>query len=92
YANSRYGELERTGRIDLDWMQVFDDRNLQSIITYQDNLTAFMRFLGGARKNIESIDVPAVAKLFSPPGQLPSNVRVALLFNTPGLLGNLMRL
>ncbi|MDP9783259.1 dermonecrotic toxin domain-containing protein [Pseudomonas fluorescens] len=92
YANSRYGELERTGRIDFDWMQVFDDRNLQSIITYQNNLTAFMRFLGTARENIESIDVTAVAKLFSPPGHLPSNTRVALLFNTPGLLGNLMGL
>lgn len=92
YANSRHGELERTGRIDLDWMQVFDDRNLQSVVSYQDNLTAFMRFLGGARENIESIDVPAVAKLFSPPGHLPSNTRVAILFNTPGLLGSLMRL
>ena len=92
YADARYAELERTGRIDLDWMQVFNDQNLQNILVYRLNLMAFMKFLGGARKNVESIDVPAVAKLFSPPGELPSNNRVAILLNTPGLVGNLMRL
>lgn len=92
YADARYAELERTGRIDLDWMQVFNDQNLQNILVYRPNLMAFMKFLGGARKNVESIDVPAVAKLFSPPGELPSNNRVAILLNTPGLVGNLMRL
>lgn len=92
YADTRYGEMQSMESIDVDWMQLFDDQNLQSIITYRKNLIDFMKYLGAGRENIANIDVPAVANLFSPPGQTPSNSRVAILFNTPGILGSLQRI
>jgi len=92
YASTRYSELQRTESIDVDWMQLFDDRNLQSIVTHQEQLADFLVFLGGARGNIMDNDIPGVAKLFSFPGQLPSNSRVSLLFDVPNLWGSLCKL
>lgn len=92
YASTRYTELQRSRNIDVDWMQLFDDRNLQNIVTHQEELADFLRFLGGAWGNIKDNDIPAVAKLFSFAGQLPSNDRVALLFETPNLWSSLQKL
>jgi len=92
YADTRYAEMQSMESIDIDWMQLFDDQNLQSIVNYQQNLIDFVKYLGTGRDNIGNIDVPAVANLFSPPGQMPSNSRVAILFNTPGILGRLQRI
>ncbi|BBP56552.1 OTU domain-containing protein [Pseudomonas sp. St316] len=92
YASTRYSELQRMESIDLDWMQLFDDRNLRSIVTHQEQLADFLTFLGGAWGNARDSDIPAVAKLFSFAGQLPSNDRVALLFATPNLWGALQKL
>lgn len=92
YASTRYTELQRTRNIDVDWMQLFDDRNLQNIVTHQEALADFLTFLGGAWGNIMDNDIPAVAKLFSFAGQPPSNDRVALLFNTPNLWSSLQKL
>ncbi|WP_260958425.1 OTU domain-containing protein [Pseudomonas citri] len=92
YASTRHSELQRTRNIDIDWMQVFDDRNLRNIVLHQEALGDFLEFLGGAWGNIMDNDIPAVAKLFSAPGQLPSNSRVAVLFNTPNLWTALRKL
>ncbi|WP_189674212.1 OTU domain-containing protein [Pseudomonas tehranensis] len=92
YASTRYSELQRTESIDVDWMQLFDDRNLQNIVTHQDELADFLVFLGGAWGNIMDNDIPAVAKLFSFAGQPPSNDRVASLFDVPNLWGSLQKL
>jgi len=92
YASTRHSELQRTENINIDWMQLFDDRNLQSIVTRQEELADFLVFLGGAWGNIMDNDIPAVGKLFSVPGQLPSNSRVALLFDNPNLWGSLQKL
>ncbi|SCZ39000.1 MULTISPECIES: OTU domain-containing protein [unclassified Pseudomonas] len=92
YASTRYSELQRTESIDVDWMQLFDDRNLHNIVTHQEELADFLEFLGGAWGNIMDNDIPAVAKLFSFAGQPPSNARVALLFETPNLWSSLQKL
>ncbi|WP_343075408.1 OTU domain-containing protein [Pseudomonas sp. AF32] len=92
YASTRYSELQRTESIDVDWMQLFDDQNLQSIVTRQEELADFLEFQGGAWGNIMDNDIPALAKLFSVPGQPPSNSRVALLFDTPNLWSSLQKL
>ncbi|SCX63077.1 hypothetical protein SAMN03159507_02635 [Pseudomonas sp. NFACC32-1] len=92
YASTRYSELQRTESIDVDWMQLFDDRNLENIVVHQEELADFLVFLGGAWGNIMDNDIPAVAKLFSFAGQPPSNARVALLFETPNLWSSLQKL
>ncbi|AHL36748.1 hypothetical protein CD58_29470 [Pseudomonas brassicacearum] len=92
YASTRSTELQRTRNIDVDWMQLFDDRNLENIVVHQEALADFLVFLGGAWGNIMDNDIPAVAKLFSFAGQPPSNARVALLFDTPNLWGSLQKL
>ena len=92
YASTRYRELEQTENIDVDWMQLFDDRNLENIVTHQEALADFLVFLGGARENSMDSDIPAVAKLFSIAEQPPSNSRVALLFDVPNLWASLQTL
>jgi hypothetical protein len=85
YANTRYAEVLGMVGIDIDWMRHFDDQNLQSIVTHQRTLTELMKYLD------KGIDVPAVASLFSAPGQTPSNTRIAILFNTPDIWGYIER-
>lgn len=46
YASTRYSELQRTESIDVDWMQLFDDRNLHNIVMHQEELADFLEFLG----------------------------------------------
>ena len=92
YANTSYDEVRDTERLDIDWMRLFDDQNLQSIVTHQNTLTDFVRFLGVTSKSIEDIYVPAVGSLFSASGRFPSNTRVALLFNSPDIWGPLQRI
>lgn len=92
YANARYDEIAEDNFLDLDWMQSFDDRNVQSIVTHQAKLTQFLKFLGGAWGDVEDVDVPAVARLFRAQGQPISNARVAILFENPGLFDSIQRL
>ena len=89
YANTRYEEMILTSDIDISWMQGFDDQNVRDILSHRQALVDFMKFIGGARGNIDDIDIPAAARLFSVPGTRPSNSRVNLLLQTPGLLNNL---
>ena len=70
-----------TGDIDIQWMRDFDDHNVQDIIFHRQALVDFMRFIGGARGDIDDVDIPAVARLFSAPGQPLSNSRVDLLLH-----------
>ena len=81
YANTRYEEMILTGDIDIQWMRDFDDHNVQDIIFHRQALVDFMRFIGGARGDIDDVDIPAVARLFSAPGQPLSNSRVDLLLH-----------
>ncbi|MBC3363573.1 hypothetical protein HU806_10710 [Pseudomonas sp. SWRI154] len=88
YANSRYSELLNTAELDVDWMRPFDDRNLQSIITRQEELQAFWVFL---KDQQEIGDAPVFLSLFSALGQRASNTRIGILFNTPDLWRSLRR-
>lgn len=92
YASTRYDEVVATESIDINWMQPFDDQNLRSIFTHQTTLEDFLRFLRPPVGTLQNIDMSAVAKLFGAPEQLPSNTRVALLFNTPDIWGSIQRL
>jgi hypothetical protein len=92
YASTRYDEVRSMESINIDWMRLFDDQNLQSIVTHQSTLTDFVRFLGVTSESINDIDMPAVVSLFSASGRVPSNTRVALLFNSPAIWGPLQRL
>ena len=85
YASTRYDEVLSMESIDIDWMRQFDDRNVQSIVTHQNELTRFLRFLGGAWGDANDVDVPAVARLFRIRDQSISNSRVAIIFRTPGI-------
>lgn len=85
YTVTRYTEVVITGDIDISWMRAFDDHNLRDIIFRQQILMSFMRFIGGVRGNLVDVDLPAVVRLFSAPGQSPSNTRVALLLQSPGV-------
>ncbi|WP_256578323.1 dermonecrotic toxin domain-containing protein [Pseudomonas sp. A25(2017)] len=88
YANTRYTEVIDDGTISIDWMQPFDDQNLNSIVRQQDSLTRFVEFLGWVQSNAET---PAVVGLFSSSGQVVSNIRVSILLNTPNIFNLLQR-
>ncbi|MGO4325135.1 hypothetical protein [Pseudomonas sp. KB_12] len=88
YANTRYTEVIDDGTISIDWMQSFDDQNLNSIVQQQDSLTRFVEFLGWVQSNAET---PAVVGLFSSSGQTVSNTRVSILLNTPNIFNLLQR-
>ncbi|XXD72509.1 hypothetical protein J3Q06_00245 [Pseudomonas sp. Z6-14] len=81
YTTTRYTEVVITGDIDIGWMRAFDDDN----VFHQRPLVNFMRFIGGVRGNLMDNDLPAVARLFSTPGNPPSNSRVSLLLQTPAV-------
>lgn len=85
YTTTRYTEVVITGDIDVSWMRAFDDDNVRDIIFHQQTLVNFMRLSGGVRGNLMDSDLPAVARLFSTPGNPPSNSRVALLLQTPAV-------
>ncbi|WP_445571119.1 dermonecrotic toxin domain-containing protein [Pseudomonas sp. E102] len=89
YANTRYEEMILTGNIDIQWMREFDDENVREILFHRQALVDFMKFIGGARGNIDDVDIPAVARLFSAPGERPSNSRVDILIHRPGILRTL---
>ncbi|WP_434559602.1 dermonecrotic toxin domain-containing protein [Pseudomonas sp. Z4-20] len=82
YASTRYRELLFDHDLDISWMQPFDDQNVQSFITHQEELRAFRTFLLGAD---DEEDIFSVSK------QMPSNIRIRLLFNTPDLWNSLQR-
>ncbi|SDG83235.1 dermonecrotic toxin domain-containing protein [Pseudomonas thivervalensis] len=84
YAGSRYKELVRRGDIDIDWMRPFDDRNLRNLVYQQDALVSFWDFLQGVRYLDES-NMSTATGLFSVSGQMASNSRIAVLFETPNL-------
>ncbi len=92
YADTRYKEVVRHGDIDIHWMRLFDDSNLQNIVTHQRVLTAFWDYLERPPVKAGEVDQAPVIRLFSAPGQLPSNTRVNILFNTPNLWSSLQRL
>ncbi len=85
YANTRYQEVVSRCAIDINWMHLFDDTNLQNIVTHRDALTQLWTFMGNAQATVGEGDQAAWVKLFSAPGQSPSNTRVNILFNTPSL-------
>lgn len=84
YAGSRYQELVSSGRIDIDWMQPFDDQNLHDLIYHQRALISFWDFLQGVRY-LDQRNMATVTGLFSAAGQSPSNSRVAILLGTSNL-------
>ncbi|WP_339504560.1 dermonecrotic toxin domain-containing protein [Pseudomonas sp. RL_105y_Pfl2_101] len=88
YANTRYTEVIDDGTISIDWMQPFDDQNLNSIIRQQDSLTRFVEFLGWVQSEAET---PAVVGLFSVSGQAVSNTRVSILLSTPNIFNLIQR-
>ena len=92
YADTRYKEVVRHGDIVIHWMRLFDDSNLQNIVTHQRVLTAFWDYLERPPVKAGEVDQAPVIRLFSAPGQLPSNTRVNILFNTPNLWSSLQRL
>ncbi|WVV48050.1 hypothetical protein THH46_31395 [Pseudomonas sp. NA13] len=92
YADTRYAEVVRQNDIDIHWMRLFDDTNLQNIVTHQDALTQLWKFMGNAQATAGEGDQAALVELFSAPGQSPSNTRVNILFNTPGLRRSLQQM
>jgi hypothetical protein len=84
YASSRYQEVVRRGRIDIDWMRPFDDRNLRNLVYQQDALVSFWDFLQGARY-LDDSNMSTATGLFSVSGQMASNSRIAIFFETPNL-------
>ncbi|WP_434559598.1 OTU domain-containing protein [Pseudomonas sp. Z4-20] len=47
YVSTRYDELLGDEHIDVDWMGLFDNRNLRSIVTRRKELTGFLSHVGG---------------------------------------------
>ncbi|WP_458131271.1 dermonecrotic toxin domain-containing protein [Pseudomonas sp. R3-41] len=84
YASSHYQEIVRTGRIDIDWMRPFDDRNLHNLVRQQDELVSFWDFLPGFQY-LEDSNMSTAVGLFSISGQMASNNRIAIFFETPNL-------
>nr|BFE92908.1 hypothetical protein GCM10020185_34440 [Pseudomonas brassicacearum subsp. brassicacearum] len=83
YADTRYKEVVRHGDIDIHWMRLFDDSNLQNIVTHQRVLTAFWDYLERPPVKAGEVDQAPVIRLFSAPGQLPSNTRVNIFVQYP---------
>ncbi|MCL6703584.1 OTU family ubiquitin thioesterase [Pseudomonas sp. T1.Ur] len=92
YTRTRINEVMAMETIDIEWMHFFDDRNLQAILNQRQPLLDFMTFLKTVFKSEADIDLPAVVGYFSALGHVPSNSRVALLLDTPGLLDAIQRL
>lgn len=92
YADTRYAEVVRQNDIDIHWMGLFDDTNLQNIVTHQDALIQLGKFMGNAQATAGEGDGAALLALFSAQGQALSNTRVNMLFNTPGLWHSLQQL
>ncbi|CAH0128278.1 OTU domain-containing protein [Pseudomonas brassicacearum] len=85
YADTRYAEVVRRSDIYTNWMHLFDDTNLQNILTHQEALTQLWKFMGHAQPTAEEGDHSVWVKLFSASGQTPSNSRMSILFDTPDL-------
>ncbi|WLH01217.1 hypothetical protein PSH92_28430 [Pseudomonas beijingensis] len=84
YAGSRYREVVRSGRIDIDWMRPFDDANLRYLVYHQKAFVSFWDFLQGARY-LDQSNMSTATGLFSVAGQMASNSRIAVLFEIPYL-------
>ena len=84
YASSRYQEVVRWGRIDIDWMRPFSDSNLRNLVYRQNELVEFWDFLQGVRYLDES-NMSTATGLFSMTGQMVPNSRIAVLFEVPYL-------
>ena len=84
YAGSRYREVVRSGRIDIDWMRPFDDANLRYLVYHQKAFLSFWDFLQGARY-LDQSNMSTATGLFRVAGQMASNSRIAVFFEVPNL-------
>lgn len=84
YAGSRYQEVVITGDIDINWMQPFDDQNLLNIVRQEEALVGFWDFLQGVRY-VDVSTMSTAMDLFRISGQMASNSRIAIFFETPSL-------
>lgn len=91
YAGSRYQEVANRGRIDIDWMRRFNDRNLRRLFNQRSALSNFFTFLGGTRY-VEDSDMAAIARLFSVAGGPVPNSRIAIVLDTPDIWGSLQNM
>ncbi|MCL6703585.1 OTU domain-containing protein [Pseudomonas sp. T1.Ur] len=83
YVSLRYDEAAVHQNVDIDWMRFFDDRTVENIIAARGLLTTLFERLNETTSTGATYRPPFTA-LFSPPGLIPSNSRVALLFEIRG--------